>query len=423
MSVVFALVASEVEWLVRAPGAAREEASETCRFESAGTTLSRKVPRLQRLPLGSIFVRWTGANMTDDVQPNVSKPATENVAEVPKLEQRPLSRWDALIDALAGREIDFYPQVPDGDKSKVLPTSEVMRAFNAAAETWSALPDKGLDEAIKLARQSLDEVKDQTEYQDQKATRLLTVTTFLTALSGALFARLNDSYPLNSMLERPCWAVILLLISYILFCAFLLTSLCGALITFHATRTRFKYAADSETAAKIGLAKSRLFYRGIVGVQPKAWADGFVDAGLIVSGKPALRTDLKQLYLRDLVGETYLIAAKTADKLRYLDPAQRLLATSLALLLFWLASLPIVGVLVPSVAPRPTSVDIVSLPTPNPSGAPTGAPTPSPTATPASTPSPSPSKTPAPTVAPLPSSAPNVQPTPSASATTIAGKP
>src|ERR1044072_799234 len=161
-----------------------------------------------------------------------------------KQEKRPLRRRDALWDALRGREIDFYPQVlVDGEPSLLL-TDIVMREFGIAAADWPQLPADGLDDAIKLARQSLDEVKDQTEYQDQKATRLLTVTTFLTALSGVLFARLNDAYPVHALISQPLGRVLVLLVSYALFGAFLLTSLCGALITFHATRTRFKYAED-----------------------------------------------------------------------------------------------------------------------------------------------------------------------------------
>ena len=66
----------------------------------------------------------------------------------------------------------------------------------AALEKMSA-PEMSLDDAIELAKASLDEVKAQTEYQDQKAMRLLTVTTFLSALSGALFVNFSANYPLR----------------------------------------------------------------------------------------------------------------------------------------------------------------------------------------------------------------------------------
>ena len=57
--------------------------------------------------------------------------------------------------------------------------------------------------------------------------------------------------------------------------------------------------------------------------------------------------------------ETYLIAAKTADKLRYLGPAQSLLALSLRLLVAWLILMTLVGL---AISPtRPSEQPQVSL--------------------------------------------------------------
>jgi hypothetical protein len=270
----------------------------------------------------------------------------------------PLGICIAVRDALCGREIDYYPQVRDNGVKTPLSTHAMMKEFGAASAHWSTISDEGLDEAIKLARQSLDEVKEQTEYQDQKATRLLTVTTFLTALAGVIFTRLNDAYPAQTMWSQPWWAIVLLAIAYFLFAGFLFTSLCGALVTFHATRTRFKYVEDTEVARDTGDPTSRLFYRGILSVRPMAWSTAFVPAAAGRADTVQLRPDLRQSFLRDLVGETYLVASKTADKLRYLDPAQRLLATSLKCLIGWLILLPFVVVLVPSPASKPSIVQL-----------------------------------------------------------------
>lgn len=278
-----------------------------------------------------------------------------------KPDRKPLPPYIAIWHALRGDEIDHYPQVLDGGRKALLETDAMMAEFAIASSHWAKLKDDGLDEAIKLARQSLDEVKDQTEYQDQKATRLLTVTTFLTALSGVLFTRLIDAYPLGGFPSQPILGKILLALSYALFGAFLLTALFGALITFHATRTRFKYVKDRDLSEDMGDPRSRLFYRGILHVRPKAWATAFVSAASADASDdvPALHAGLKQGYLRDLVGETYLVAAKAADKLRYLDPAQRLLALSLTCLLFWLGLLPVVAILVPSTPSKPSLVQLV----------------------------------------------------------------
>ncbi|MDH4744202.1 hypothetical protein OMP43_09260 [Sphingomonas sp. CBMAI 2297] len=282
--------------------------------------------------------------------------------------RKPLSPIKAIYHALLGHEIDYYPRVLDGGKPKLLDTDALTREFGDAAAHWTDLPatddiDKDrLDDAIKLARQSLDEVKDQTEYQDQKATRLLTVTTFLTAFSGVLFARMLDAYPRSSFAAQPLCSQVVLSASYVLFGAFVLSAVFGALITFHATRTRFKYVHDGEVSRDDSLPRSRLFYRGILRVRPKAWALTFVTPHADPEQKvdPVLDHALKQAYFRDLVGETYLVAAKAADKLRFLDPAQRLLAMSLTCLFLWLVSLVIVGIAVTPPPAKPIVIHVDS---------------------------------------------------------------
>ncbi len=320
-------------------------------------------------------------------------------------DSEPLPWPHAVWGALWSKDVDFYPQVKGADGiPDLLSTDDMMKEFGIASGHWTDLEATNveLDDALKLARQSLDEVKDQTEYQDQKATRLLTVTTFLTALSGALFTRLNDAYPLAGLAEENWCLIILASLAYIGFGLFLLSSLGGALVTFHATRTRFKYTNDNVVAKDDGRPKSRLFYRSITGVRPKAWSLAFVEGPNegAAGAKPTLRNDLKRRYLADLVGETYLVACKTADKLRYLDPAQRLLAMALRFLLAWVLILAVLAViphnkptaptevkLVAPDKPLPVSADITTAPpltiVPAPSPTSSATPTPAPTATPA----------------------------------------
>lgn len=281
--------------------------------------------------------------MTTSVHPSPTPPPADGATDK---NPAALPWYVAVWHALRSHDLDFYPRVKDSAGTMVsLDTKAMVKEFNEAAQDWNKLKADDLEEAIKLARQSLDESKDQTEYQDQKATRLLTVTTFLTALSGALFTRFNDTYPLGSLWDRSCWATGLLILGYAVFGLFLLTALAGALVTFHATRTRFKYPKQESAAREAGDPNSRLFYSGVISIRPKAWASTFVatpEAGT----DPAPRDDIVQAYYRDLVGEAYLVAAKTADKLRYLEPAQSLLSASLKCLLFWLVLLPIIAVAV-----------------------------------------------------------------------------
>lgn len=324
-------------------------------------------------------------------QPTLPSPTPAPVE--PAIDNNPaaLAWYVAVWKALRSHDLDFYPRVKDASgKTISLDTPAMVAEFVGASQHWTKLKADDLEDAIKLARQSLDESKDQTEYQDQKATRLLTVTTFLTALSGALFTRFNDAYPLGSVWDRSWWEIGLLLLGYGVFGLFLLSALAGALVTFHATRTRFKYPKQESAARDAGDPKSRLFYSGIISIRPRAWAGAFVGAPAAVGDPPTLREDIAQSYYRDLVGEAYLVAAKTADKLRYLEPAQSLLSLSLKCLLIWLVLLPVIAVAVDvkkaevtplqvtvSTPETPIAVDarVTSLPLPPPVASPT--PTPS----------------------------------------------
>ncbi len=272
-------------------------------------------------------------------------------------DEAPLGRLKAIIDALCDRPIDFYPQVDDASAIKSFPTRDVMKEFGDRSRGWLSLsPGDDLDQAVQLAQASLSEVKAQTEYQDQKATRLLTVATFLLALAGALFTRLYDAFPIPLVKSLPIWEMVLIGTTYLGFGLFLMLSIFGAMVTYHATRTRFKYARDGQAVSGTGVPRSRLFYQGIIGVRPSAWSEAFVDDA---SGTPKLREDLQQHYLRDLVGETYLVACKTADKLRYLDPAQRLLSAALKVLIIWFALLAVLACLSVPKASEPTSMKIL----------------------------------------------------------------
>ena len=277
------------------------------------------------------------------------------------MDPAPLGRIEAIWDALRSHSIDFYPKVMVDGAPQLLTSHEIIDEFGKASDHWTKLTaDDELNDALQLARDSLDEVKSQTEYQDQKATRLLTVTTFVTALSAALFARLVDGFPFGKIIEKPWWMIFLIGAAYGMFSIFLMYSLCGALVTFHATRTRFKYRKHSHVSVETGPAPSRLFYQGIIKVRPSIWSLEFVGP------KPASDTDtpklsprLKANYLADMVGETYLIACKTADKLRYLDPAQRLLATALKCLIAWILLLALLAVLQQEKISPPTAVKVV----------------------------------------------------------------
>lgn len=311
--------------------------------------------------------------MNEPIAPDAASPAPNGASGNPKVKTR-ASLWmsGAALRSFFDIPLGFYPRLGEPSKS-VTPEQIVAQLVgpDGAMEHWGTLDptDDALDDAIGLAKASLEEAKAQTEYQDGKATRLLTVTTFLTALAGAFFASFATEYPLRTLADQSGGTYWLLLFTYLAFLAFVLFALGGALVTFHATRTRFKYPATATVAKQAGPTKSFLFFREIIGVTPAGWAKSFVtvaDAG----GKPAatLRPDLKIEYLKNYVAEAYLVAAKAADKLRYLQPAQSLLAWALRCLLIYIVLLAFTqsSIKPTKAAPSASKVEVIKAPQPLP---------------------------------------------------------
>lgn len=103
-------------------------------------------------------------------------------------------------------------------------------------------------------------------------------------------------------------------------------------MTFHAIRTRFKY----EVKAGDDRPKSYLFYSQMIVGSPEHWVDSFTEAK---NGGGVRIKDLYWDYVKNYILESYLVAAKAADKLRFLAAAQSLQALSIkALMLFFLAA-------------------------------------------------------------------------------------
>lgn len=269
-----------------------------------------------------------------------------------------LSPWRATWDALCNRDAAYFPRIEgaDGQPSRI--TDAVVIAKAAEALQHLSPPQEELEEVFSRARETLDEVKGLTEYQDGKATRLLTIITFLSALSGILFGQLATAYPLLAAIARPdarWWDVSLVIGAYLGFAVFALLAICGALVTFHAIRSRFRYPA----APLPGRAKSFLFYRSILEVPPGEWAGSFVRS----TDRTKLARDLKLKYFRNYVVESYLIAAKVADKVRYLEPAQSLQSYAIRMLVAWLVVFALTIAVVPPVE-KPTVIQIIPAPNP-----------------------------------------------------------
>src|SRR5262249_33701264 len=142
--------------------------------------------------------------------------------------------------------------------------------------------------------------------------------------------------------------------TYLLFLGFVLFAVSGALVIFHATRIRFKYPelVPSTAGDTFKPTKSFLFYKEIIQVTPENWARSFVSnaASTFVAASTdtnEIRKELALDYFKNHIIESYLVAAKVADKLRYLTPAQGILSVSIRILLLWLLVGALTFVLVP----------------------------------------------------------------------------
>jgi hypothetical protein len=269
--------------------------------------------------------------------------------------------WNALWGSLCSKQnIEFYPLLSEDGEPKSQNSEAILAAIADEMAKWpSSIRCELLDKALERARESLDEVKELMEYQDQKATRLLTIATLLSAFSGALFLRFTDAYPITSINLALDSKQFLLVVAYFLFWMFAVSSAAGALVTFHATRARFKYPSFDHINPENqeNDPKSQIFYIPIIKITPGAWARSYV--GPDEEGNYTPRTDIQYRYLKNYVSEAYLIAAKAADKLRYLEPAQRILSFALACLLIWLLLFGVISLLIgPTKTSEPIPVRI-----------------------------------------------------------------
>ncbi|HRQ58628.1 MAG TPA: hypothetical protein PLN31_14540 [Azoarcus taiwanensis] len=239
--------------------------------------------------------------------------------------------FKALWNSFIGKDIGYYPRQCNQSVS----SDDVIKRVTAGLNDFEigTADTKTLMDRVK---DSLEEGKKQTEYQDTKAARLLTIVAFLTAAVAAVFSKFIDKYPLHdsSLVDWQWYGVIVA--SYAFFGLYILSVAAGAMMSFHAMRTRFFWPGGKDTADGDKV-RSLLFFQPIVGTTPEAWAEAFaVD-----------KDKLLREYYKNYVTEAYLVAAKAADKIRYLDPAQRLLHWGIRFLLLCFLSVILTFAFVP----------------------------------------------------------------------------
>lgn len=330
--------------------------------------------------------------------------------KLPAIIQTPIDVVRALFGSLLGIDAAHYPR--KAGSGKYMEPAEMLEILRNG---FGDFRFKDIDETdhkllLDRAKDSLEEARKQTEYQDAKAGRLLTIVAFLTAAIGTVFGKFVDLYPLHNgqapVSETSNWVTT----TYGLFGLYLLLVAAGALVTFHAMSPRFVWPNGKDEADKDDV-ESLLFFKQVIRTRPEAWAKKFAGD----------RGELLRTYYKNYASEAYLISAKVADKLRYLDPGQRLLIWSIRVLLALFISLILTFV---KVAPPPkASVETVrsgvlaSGPPAAPSGSsvPALATTPAPNSPPPARTSekPQPAAAPSQDATPVPGSSPKPTPQPS----------
>jgi hypothetical protein len=220
------------------------------------------------------------------------------------------------------------------------------------ATELSKLKSDQIDAILPLAKWSLESVTHLTEYEDEKANRILTAVAFLSALVSVAFAAIVQRYPFSAAGEVKGLSIhphsMVLLLVYGLFAIYFVLLTVGAAFTLYAVRPQFRIPTTWErTKTEPG---SFLFFKEILNVSGKNWGRSFTE------------TDSKKLmaeYAKNSVLETYLIAQKIPNKLRPLKKGIWLFFASTAVLI----------VLLPLCA---VTVVYVDVPTQNPTSAGTG---------------------------------------------------
>jgi hypothetical protein len=198
----------------------------------------------------------------------------------------------------------------------------------AKLNAWP-LPSEALDRVHEGAKSSLAEVKALTEYEDGKASRLLTIVAFLSAVVGAVFTRFATEYswPSPETFETDRLSA-LIMGAYIAFFTYVLLVTASVLIILSAVKPRFNIP-KAWTGSTTDRPTSTLFYKGILDVTAPTWGETFISLGTNKG------EDLKAYYAKCYIAESYLVAEKVADKLRLLRPGVGLLQAAMWVLLLF----------------------------------------------------------------------------------------
>jgi Family of unknown function (DUF5706) len=206
-------------------------------------------------------------------------------------------------------------------------------------KNWT-IPEGEIEDFSQAAQRSLDTVTHLTEYQDDKANRILTAVAFMSAFAAVIFVVVPSRYPLSiplMLLRAGLKAEAYLLFTlYGAFVLYALTLTIGVAFVLHAVRPRFNipkgWKPDGSKPA------SYLFFEKIVEVSPTDWANAFVNVA---------KDDLLKKQAQNAVLEAYLVAEKIGVKMKWLTRGVMLFFVSTIVLAVLLPLTAVTLVLVP----------------------------------------------------------------------------
>jgi NADH:ubiquinone oxidoreductase subunit 5 (subunit L)/multisubunit Na+/H+ antiporter MnhA subunit len=200
------------------------------------------------------------------------------------------------------------PTGPNTTKAHKKVTKDDQQVIDIAVALRSWTPAQA-EPLRSLAKWSLESVTHLTEYEDEKANRILTAIAFLSALVGVVFAAIVQRYPFSALValgrsERHL-EIQLLIVVYASFAVYFVLLTLGAALTLWAVRPQFRIPKVWEHTHK--LPGSFLFFQEILKVSGSDWASAFTQSS---------PDELQTQYIKNSILETYLIAQKIPKKLR-----------------------------------------------------------------------------------------------------------
>ena len=137
------------------------------------------------------------------------------------------------------------------------------------------IAETDIQDILQATQRSLETVTHLTEYEDDKANRILTamVRAHLRRMPAVVPSRFPLSAPLTLLRAGCIWEASLLIATYCAFVLYALTLTIGVALILHAVQPRFN--VPSAWKAEGSAPRSRLFEK-ISEVSPTDWANSFV---------------------------------------------------------------------------------------------------------------------------------------------------